>query len=77
MKSNNIGRFNSAPIESEEDLTLAQQVMKFNLILMKKFQGKPENADELADRFATYFEMCIEYGRIPTVERTCVSFWVC
>lgn len=74
MKSNNIGRFNSAPIEREEDLSLAQQVMKFNLILMKKFQGKPENADELADRFSDYFEMCIEYGRIPTVERTCVSF---
>lgn len=76
MKSNNIGRFNSTPIESEEDLTLAQQIMRFNLILMKKFNGKPETAEELADRFTDYFEMCMEYGRIPTVERTCTCFWV-
>ena len=68
MKSNNIGRFNSTPIETEEDLSLAQQVMKFNLILMQKFNGKPETAEELAERFTDYFEMCMEYGRTPTVE---------
>ena len=74
MKSNNIGRFNSAPIESEEDLTLAQQIMRFNLILMQKFNDKPETPEELADRFTEYFELCMQYGRIPTVERTCSCF---
>ena len=52
----------------EEGLTLAQQVMKFNLLVMQTFDGKAETREELADRFTTYFEMCLEHGRIPTVE---------
>ena len=59
----------------EEGLTLAQQVMKFNLLIMNTFEGKAETREELADRFTTYFEMCLEHGRIPTVERTCSCFW--
>ena len=59
----------------EEGLSLAQQIMKFNLLVMQTFDGKADSPEELANRFATYFEMCLEHGRIPTVERTCSCFW--
>ena len=52
----------------EEGLSLAQQIMKFNLLVMRTFEGKADSPEELANRFATYFEMCLEHGRIPTVE---------
>ena len=67
---------NSSYDLDEEGLSLAQQIMRFNILVMKTFQGKAESAQELEDRFTTYFEMCLEHGRIPTVERTCASFWL-
>lgn len=53
---------------SEEEMPLAIKIQEFNLILFKTFQGKAETPDELADRFAQYFQLCIEHKRIPTVE---------
>lgn len=52
----------------DKDKQLAKDIMNFNLLLFNKYNGKPETADELADRFSDYFQLCIEYGRIPTVE---------
>lgn len=52
----------------DDGLSLAQQIMSFNLEVMKTFQGKAETPEELADRFTKYFEMCLDNGRIPTVE---------
>lgn len=60
----------------EEDMPLSKKIMKFNLLLMQTFEGKADTPEELANRFATYFEMCVENERIPTVERTCVCFWL-
>lgn len=67
MGRRNIGALNHAEI-TEDNLTLAQQIMKFNLLVMRTFEGKADSPEELANRFATYFEMCLEHGRIPTVE---------
>lgn len=75
MGRRNIGALNHAEI-TEDNLTLAQQIMKFNLLVMQTFSGKAQTPEELADRFTEYFEMCIENGRIPTVERTCACFWL-
>ena len=60
----------------KEDVPLSKKIMKFNLLLMQTFEGKANSPEELANRFATYFEMCIENERIPTVERTCFCFWL-
>ena len=67
MGRRNIGALNHAEI-TEDNMSLAQQIMKFNLLLMRTFDGKADTPEELADRFTTYFEMCLENGRIPTVE---------
>lgn len=67
MGRRNIGALNHAEI-TEDNLTLAQQIMKFNLLVMQTFSGKAQTPEELADRFTEYFEMCIKNGRIPTVE---------
>lgn len=52
----------------DKDKQLAKDIMNFNLLLFNKYDGKPDTPEELADRFADYFQLCIQYGRIPTVE---------
>lgn len=53
----------------DKDKQLAKDIMAFNLKLFKMYNTKPETPEELAERFATYFQMCLDEGRIPTVER--------
>lgn len=52
----------------DKDKALAKDIMSFNLMLFNKYDGKPDNPQELADRFSDYFQLCLQYGRIPTVE---------
>lgn len=52
----------------DKDKQLVKDISSFNLMLFNKYNGKPDTPEELADRFADYFELCIQYGRIPTVE---------
>lgn len=60
----------------DKDMQLAKDIMKFNLMLFNKYDGKADSPEELQQRFEEYFTLCMEYGRIPTVERSCYDFWL-
>lgn len=53
---------------ADKDKALVKEISSFNLMLFNKYNTKVQTAEELADRFTDYFQLCIEYGRIPTVE---------
>lgn len=52
----------------DKDKILVNEIGNFNLMLFNKYNGKPDSPEELADRFSDYFQLCLEYNQIPTVE---------
>ena len=52
----------------DKDKALVREIGNFNLMLFNKYNNKPETPEELADRFAYYFQLCIQYNQVPTVE---------
>lgn len=52
----------------DKDKILVKEIGNFNLMLFNKYNGKPDSPEELADRFSDYFQLCLEYNQIPTVE---------
>ena len=67
---------------ADKDKALVKEISSFNLMIFNKFNGKPDTPEELADRFSQYFQLCIDYGKIPTVEglamvsRLCYSLFL-
>lgn len=52
----------------DKDKALVKEISTFNLMLFNRYNSKPDTPEELADRFSDYFQLCIDNGRIPTVE---------
>lgn len=54
----------------DKDKQLVRDIGKFNLMLFNKYAplGKAKTPEELSERFSFYFQACMEFDRIPTVE---------
>ena len=68
MGNNHSGKVPQKINIEDKDKALVREIGNFNLMLFNKYNGKPDTPEELADRFADYFQLCIEHNQIPTVE---------